>query len=270
MKRIRSLLAAIAFATAGFYSPAWSSSYSTDFSDLWWIPSESGWGIQFVQRNSTIFATMFVYDPAGAATWYVTAMDANGLTWTGDLYAAHGPWFGALPFDPKTVQGTKVGTMSWAPSGISTGTLTYTVNGDAVSKSLQRESIAVDCFCGIYIGNIHQVNTECSNPALNVTTDTPAAIVVTQVGSLTTFASEDANKNLCTYPGTLSQAGQMGTIVGNFSCADGSQGAFDIAELQVNISGITGRFVAQATPSGCKQTGWFGAGRTTTFQTPQM
>jgi hypothetical protein len=33
----------LCFAAAGFFASAWNSSYSTDHSDLWRIPSESGW-----------------------------------------------------------------------------------------------------------------------------------------------------------------------------------------------------------------------------------
>ncbi|HEY3585288.1 MAG TPA: hypothetical protein VGL90_13045, partial [Casimicrobiaceae bacterium] len=43
-------------------------------SDLWWVPSESGWGVQFVQQGALIFATMFVYDANGKPTWYVALM----------------------------------------------------------------------------------------------------------------------------------------------------------------------------------------------------
>lgn len=265
MKTIRRLFTAIALATAVLFSPAQGASYSTDQSDLWWIPSESGWGIQFVQRNSTIFATMFVYDPSSAPTWYVATMLADGLTWTGDLYATRGPWFGTAPFDPAKVDGTKVGIMNWSPSTLDAGMLTYTVNGMQVTKNLQREFIAVDDFSGDYGGNLHQTNTGCSDASQNITTDVPAALAIRQNENQVNFAIADVSLNVCSYVGMVSQTGQLGRIASTFTCTDGRHGNLNILELQVNISGITGRFTSQDMPSGCTATGWLGAGRATTF-----
>ena len=265
MKVIRNVVAAMTFALAGLISPAWSASYSADQSDLWWIPGESGWGIQFVQRNSTIFATMFVYDPSGAPTWYVATMSANGVTWTGDLYATRGPWFGAVPFDPNSVAVRKVGVMTWSPSGINAGQLSYAVDGTQVAKSLQREFIAIDDYSGKYGGGLHQANTGCSDPAQNGTTEFPAVVVISQNGNAIDVATGDINFNICEYTGTLSQDGQMASIVGTFTCSSGDHGGFSMSELQVNPLGITGRFAANASLSRCAQTGWFAGGRLTTF-----
>ena len=71
MKSIRLGLAALTLALSLTVSPISATSYSPDQSDLWWIPDESGWGFQIVQRDSVIFLTMFVYGSAGAPTWYV-------------------------------------------------------------------------------------------------------------------------------------------------------------------------------------------------------
>jgi hypothetical protein len=266
MKASRRLLAAIALAGSLIVSPARSASYSTDQSDLWWIPAESGWGIQFVQRSNLIFATMFVYDPSGNPTWYVAVMVANGLTWTGDLYSTRGPWFGNVPFSPAAVQETKAGSMSWSPSKVNAGTLTYTVNGTEVTKELQRQFIAVDDFSGDYGGNLHQVNSGCSDPNQNGTSDLLTALAVRQSGTAVTFATADENLNVCRYEGPLSQAGQMACFTGAFMCTDGTQGSFNFCEIQVNPSGITARFTKHAAaPAGCMTSGWFGGGRGTTF-----
>jgi hypothetical protein len=265
MKAIQRLPAIVALAGSCLCAPAWSASYSTDQSDLWWIPDESGWGIQLVQRNSTIFATMFVYDASGAPTWYVSTMNANGLTWQGDLYATRGPWFATVPFDPSTVNVTKVGTMTWAPATVEAGTLTYTVNEAQVTKALQREFMAVDDFGGDYGGNLHQVDADCSDAAQNGTTDLVSAVAVRQDGSQVVLATADENGQVCTYSGTLAQAGQMANVHGTFNCNDGSAGTFSIYELQVTVSGITMRFTLHPISSGCATTGWFGGGRATTF-----
>ena len=70
----------------------------------------------------------------------------------------------------------------------------------------------------------------------------------------------------CTYTGTLTQYGQMGTVVGNFACTWGSSGSFHIFEFQVTEYSVIGRFTASATvPAGCQATGWFGEPYVTTF-----
>src|SRR2546430_9618068 len=116
MKFIRFTLVVSLLAALSLVRPTWATSFSNDQSDLWWNSSENGWGIQFVQRGSTMFATIFVYDAAGNPTWYVATMSgtkANGvLTFTGDLYSTHGAWFGAVPYNPAAFTVAKVGTMT--------------------------------------------------------------------------------------------------------------------------------------------------------------
>src|SRR5437867_10196852 len=116
--------ACVLLAAASFLaSPASSTSFSIDQSDLYYIPAESGWGIQLVQRGSVIFGTMFVYGPSNTPTWYVATMQfAGNFTWTGDLYATTGPYFGTVPFNPANVVATKVGTMTWTQTSVTTGT----------------------------------------------------------------------------------------------------------------------------------------------------
>src|SRR5689334_21367514 len=149
MKSIRFILVALVMAISVLFSPATlATSWSTDQSDLWWNSMESGWGIQFVHRGSTIFATLFVYDAAGNPTWYVATMlgtKANGvLTFTGDLLATHGPWFGAVPYTAASFTSAKVGTMTWQEEPPMPGTLTYSVNGVNVVKVLTRQPISSD------------------------------------------------------------------------------------------------------------------------------
>ena len=43
---------------------------AVDYSDIWFIPAESGWGVNFIQNDLVIYATLFVYAENGAPTWY--------------------------------------------------------------------------------------------------------------------------------------------------------------------------------------------------------
>jgi len=54
---------------------------ATDYTDIWWNPSESGWGVNIAQNGNFIFATFFVYAPGNAPTWVTgqlsLAVDGN-------------------------------------------------------------------------------------------------------------------------------------------------------------------------------------------------
>ena len=112
-----------------------------NFSDLWWNPSESGWGITIIEHPSTIiFAAWFVYGSDGKPIWYVLP----GGSWkagifSGDLYRTTGPYFGGT-FNPAAVSATRAGTASLAFTDLSHGTLSYTVDGVTATKSIQREA----------------------------------------------------------------------------------------------------------------------------------
>src|SRR5215471_2470433 len=63
-----------------------------NFTDLWWNPSESGWGINLNHQANTIFATWFSYSSANKASWYVMsdmARQADG-SFTGAIYQTSG------------------------------------------------------------------------------------------------------------------------------------------------------------------------------------
>jgi hypothetical protein len=118
-------------------------SQSNNFQDLWWGGlSESGWGVNLAHQGNIVFATLFTYDASGQPRWFVMS---NGVkagasaTYTGALYTTTGPAFNAVPFTPITAaNNTEVGTMTFAFTSGNAGTMTYTVNGVSVTKSIQR------------------------------------------------------------------------------------------------------------------------------------
>lgn len=253
-------------------SLAAAASFSTDQSDLWWVDppgSENGWGLQLVQRSSTIFATMFVYSPSNDPTWYVSTMMPTGapLGWSGDLYTTTGAWFGALPYNPAKLTVRKVGTMSWAASSGTTGVLSYTVDGVVVTKNLVRQTLVNENYSGRFAGGIHQTSTGCANPDFNGTFEQIGVLNVVQNGSATTVSFfEPEEGGSCLYGGTLTQYGQMGDVVGTYSCTSGFSGYFHIFELQVTEYSLTGRISTSNTvPAGCQTSGWLGGMTVTTF-----
>jgi len=266
MKLLRFALAALLSALTSSVGVA--ASFSTDQSDLWWADppkSEDGWGFQLVQRNSTIFITMFVYGPTGAPTWYVSTMAPTGtpFQWSGDLYTTTGPWFGTVPYNPALFTFRRVGPVTWTANTAVTGVLSYTVDGVAVSKNATRQTLVAENYSGHFAGALHQDTTSCG--ARNGTFEQAGIVNVVQNGTNVTITTAVPG-GTCAYAGTLAQYGQMGQIVGSFSCSDGSGGSFNAFELQVTEFSMTGRFTASYTvPAGCQASGWFGGLTVTTF-----
>ena len=264
MRAIRVLFAAILFAAAGFVTPAWATAVSTDQSDLWWVPTESGWGMQLVQRGSVIFATMFVYDQGTNPIWYTATLFPTGqaYAWTGDLQLTHGGWFGATNFNQTPLTYRRVGTMTWNAQTVETGVLNYSVDGVPVTKNIQRQFLVYDDFSGVYSGSVHVDATGCSNPAANITLEGPVGIIITQSGQQFTLRLTESSDS-CTLTGQLTQAGQMGTVNGSMVCDRGESGSFQLLEMQINISGITGRLTTNSPITGCRESGWFAGMRST-------
>jgi hypothetical protein len=238
-------------------SPVHSTSFSVDQSDLWWVSQESGWGMQLVQRGSVIFATIFVYGSSGTPTWYTAAMSStDGATWTGDLYATTGPWFGTAPFDPAVVTRRKVGTMTWVASTATSGTLNYVVDGVAVAKIVARQPLVVDDYSGTYLGAAHFDSTSCTNPADNGAGEIPITITVSQQGASISIAFSALGESI-TITGALSQLGQFGSLTGTYADSFGDSGIASASALNVQANALAGNFTQVSSVDGCHTAGYF-------------
>jgi len=110
-----------------------------DYTDLWWNPIESGWGMAITQQASVMFLAWYVYDSSGKPVWYVAsncAVSDSGCT--GTLYRTTGPAFGPA-FDPTKIQVFSVGSVTLSFSDANQGTLSYTVNGVSGTKNITRQ-----------------------------------------------------------------------------------------------------------------------------------
>ena len=118
-----------------------SSGPAYDFTDLWWNPNESGWGLNLIQHaNGVIFAIWYTYDASGKMTWYhvPTGTWTDSMTYTGTLYAATGPAFSNPTFNSSQVKRTAVGTATLSFSSSSAGTWSYSIDGVSGSKPITR------------------------------------------------------------------------------------------------------------------------------------
>jgi hypothetical protein len=118
-----------------------------NYTDLWWNAAESGWGLNLNHQGSVVFGTLFTYDAQGQPMWLVLArgdQQADG-SFRGALYRTTGPAFNAVPFTATTP--VEVGTMRVAFTNLGAGTLTYSVDGVNVTKSITRQVFSTPPVC---------------------------------------------------------------------------------------------------------------------------
>jgi hypothetical protein len=257
MRAIRLAWFAASLAACCFVQPARATAFSTDQSDLWWLPAESGWGIQFVDRATIIFATMFVYGVSNAPTWYTATMNATSTTsWTGDLYVTSGPPFGNPVFNPAAVTVRKVGTMTWTAASVTAGTLAYSVDGVPVTKHLVRQFIAFDDYSGTFLGAFHETISNCTNAAKNGTFEEFATITVTQSGQSVGVTFVPQSGGGCAASGTLTQDGRFGTVTSGAACG-GAPGSIVLSSMVVGPNSLNAHFESSESGNGCKTSGNF-------------
>lgn len=116
-----------------------------DYTDLWWNPNESGWGLGITQQGSIMFLTWFVYDRPGNPVWYVASrceVVATGDGCSGRLYRVSGHPAPHLPsgqFDRARVQVEDVGTIRASFSDGNNGQIDYVLHGVAGRKGITRQ-----------------------------------------------------------------------------------------------------------------------------------
>ncbi|MBL0142059.1 MAG: hypothetical protein IPP91_08255 [Betaproteobacteria bacterium] len=126
-------------ATAGCVGPCgplW------DHTDMWWNPSESGWGASIVQHGSgMIFGVFNIYADNGTATWYVLP-GGNWKSTTefdGAIYQTRGPQLDA--FDPHSVIISPIGSavLTFSDTDPDQASLSLTIAGKTYQKAIQRQ-----------------------------------------------------------------------------------------------------------------------------------
>lgn len=235
-----------------------SSTKTTEITDMWWIPAESGWGVNVILQNGTAFLTFFVYDEGNFPFWYVASVNYQGpsgssLLWTGDLYATIGPWFG-VPWNPAVYEPRLVGTATFRLDTINQATLTYTVDGLTVTKIVERQTWKTEDYTAIYGGGYSVRASACMPASMNGVQELFGLISITQAGS--SFSATVSGPPTCTFTGIYSQMGKLGAVAGSYNCSDGILGTFNLLELTPTIRGFNGHLTA--TNQFCQWTGNFG------------
>lgn len=258
MKSIRRLLAALA-AAASLHAGA------GQFSDLWWNPGESGWGVNVVQQLETAFVTLFVYAADGRPTWYVapnariTAYGANGMPlFDGTLYRTRGPWH-AGPFDADAVEVAEAGHLQLEALGHDRMRVHYSADGRAVVKEVVRQtwqpSLLISHYSGQFI--LRQVSVD----GVPFGTSEYQADLLVHLDGEGFMRTDDHLGRRCEYRGPWRQSGKLVSFSGEFSCSagDARAGTFEVTELESTGHGISG-YLRTWSP-GVNQRGRFAAVR---------
>lgn len=236
--------------------------FGNDRSEAWVAHGEDGWGAMMVQEQGTIFLALFVYGPNGQPTWYSATLifDSPSQTYTGQLIATTGPSF-AGQYDPNTVTRTVVGSATLIAMDWDHATLTYSVGGHVVTKSIERLTWASNLLDGLYYGGLVGAASNCNPSSLNGFLSLLANMTVTHNGSQLTVADNFQNNRggsgSCAFAATYTQSGRMGSASGNYTCNTGEVGTFSLSRMEATSDG----FLAGATfqSNQCSFTGRFGA-----------
>jgi hypothetical protein len=242
--------------------------FASDKTDLYYIPAESGWGMTVANQADTIFVTMYVYDSARQPTWFVgtgllQSTDSQGVnTYGGDWYSVTGPYYGAATFDPSTVNATKVGTYTYREVSVTTGQITYSVNGTSVTKTAQRQTLANNTKVnGTFGGAYFSTMFACDDPTLNGNPNYFLNLLVAGAPGPTRVTLINQSTGVtCNATGLYSQSGRMGSVSGTMSCSNGFTGRILLFEIEAGTNAISARFNVNYN-NGCAESGHFAAAR---------
>lgn len=218
----KSTLAAVVIALSAGSLPT--AVRANNYQDLWWNPSESGWGINISHQGDVMFATWFIYGASRQPTWIFLSRaersGALGNTFEGDIFQAVGTPFSAIPFVP--LQGadlTRVGRATLIFSDARTGSLTYDVNGATVVKQITRQVIGVANMTGSYFGGLKREGSGCVSAALNGSVLNQATYSVNHTVATGALTITEVGGTQCNFSGNVQTFGSIAEGSGNFSCA---------------------------------------------------
>ena len=237
------------------------SAQAADYTDIWWTPPEDGWGVNFVQSDSFIFATFFIYGPDNKPTWYTGQMTADGLGhYTGGLYLSTGTYFGTVPFDPAQKGITQVGTLTFTPTAADTGVLTYNVGTVVVTKNIQRLTLTRIALGGNYTGGQAGAYSMCTSAGDNFQYKDNFDASVAQTSTSATFTFNYTSGINCTLSGNLVQNGQLYSIPSaTYVCDTGLSTTASMSQIKKTQQGIEGVFAAASVGLGCREDAAFSA-----------
>lgn len=231
---------------------------ATDYTDIWYNPQESGWGVNVVQSDGFMFLTFFIYDVDGKPTWFVGQIDQDASSnFNGTLYSTTGTYYFA-PWAGDFV--SPAGTVSFQPIDAYTAKLVYTVNGvGTVTKNIQRQTLTPSALSGNYTGGLVLSQSQCANSGtgtinMNASVSQPP----NNVGP-TSIGFTRADGLVCNFTGQLKSWGKVYQMQqGSYTCSNGRSTTANVDEIAATAHGIEGNWSALV-EGGCVETGTFDA-----------
>lgn len=136
---LAAVLFALALPAAAQVTPA------ANYTDMWWNPNESGWGISIAQHTATnkVFAVWYTYDPreqdfttpetTDYKPLWIVLPDSNWTsptTFTGNVYVTTGTPF-SQAWNNASLAVQQVGTFTFTFGDSSNGTFAYNITPPA-------------------------------------------------------------------------------------------------------------------------------------------
>jgi hypothetical protein len=224
--------------------------------DLWWNPSESGWGANIIEQEGLIFITLFLYGSDGRPTWYVgsneplVSSSSSSRVYSGALYATTGTWFGNFSFNPNAVGVRQVGNVTFTATTNVSGTLAYSVDGVSVTKTIQRQAFKHINLSGTFYGAMDflSVSTCALSAAQNQPFFATQAITATvnaagSGGGITIAITDPSGTSV--FAGTYTQYGSLYEVRGTLTI-NGVVYNAAITDFTADDDGIRGNLLAQA------------------------
>lgn len=112
----------------------------TNFSDIWWNPTSSGWGIYLTHVGDDLYATWYTYDTDREPLFLqgVTSKQPDG-SFSGQLYRArNGTPFLDIDGAPPSQGSDVIGTMRLVFTDGQSATFEYTIGSVTQTKTIQR------------------------------------------------------------------------------------------------------------------------------------
>lgn len=227
-----------------------------DYTDIWWTPAEPGWGVNLAQNGNAVYATFYVYAGDARSTWFSALMtrDGTGERFTGQLNRTTGTFYGAPAWSGYTVSG--VGTATFTATSSTTGTLSYTVDGATIAKSIERITLEAVSVAGTYIGGVSGRRSGCTVSGTFVETKQFQVLHSTLDGSIRIDQTSTSTGALvCRMQGTAVQTGKVLTVnAASYECTDGWSAPARVFNLRPTPGGFEGQWFSDA-GGGCTEAG---------------
>ncbi len=256
-------LCALALTGALLFSPLVQAD-DTDYTDVWWNPQQSGWGLNLAHQDGRIYATLHAYGTNGAPLWYVAYLDKqDDGSFTGATYSFTSTSTTA-PLLPGQTSATMRGTLTFVPGSASEGVIRYNIDGQQGEQSVKRFSLLAQPFPAsnpVYDINVNNwshatftINSNCSSafdpgadaaaqisvtPSTDPTAPTARIDLKVSVNNPTPSAGLVFKDYNCSITGRLISDGQLSRIDdAKYSCVDATSQQPVWTQLPVKVTNI--------------------------------